>query len=307
MTPYPTRQPSSTKGRSYLAADMDEEKKDELPPVPAREKLDTHAFDVGAEHASGWSLKDTKPKPVAPSDESSLTGVDALIIRDAGEVNRVQYERIKELKMPLSDSAAQHLPVTIRSGNAPDFMARDPNDTVQLTTVTTSTSATNGPVLDEAQKMGLIHTHTEEMYSREARKIRYVDRYTARKMRGELARNTRTIDTAVDFNPGAPVPRSKTRYNPLMTPGQTFTAFNFKPTAKHGTVPTYDEMPGSVSSTFVPRLDSLAGNDLEQIVVVNPGATQNALDRSVFSPEFRNLQEYPPVMRPGLKPSRLRR
>lgn len=276
----------------------------EQAPIPPRERVNTQGFDVGAEHASGWSIKETQPKPLAPSDESNITGKDALIIRDAGEVNRVQYERIKELNMPLSDNAAQALPVTIRSGDAPDFNARDSSDDINLalTSIVSPVSSINA-LLDEGQKMGLKNSHTNEMYGSQARKIRTFDRHVGSMIKTSLAVDLSLAETAADLqSPDAVFIRPRNvNYNPLVAPGQTYRSQQFKPKAAIGTMDVEDVMPGSASVAYVQRVDSIAGNGLEKLVVSNPLATQNALNQTIFNPRFRNQQQQPSIMQQSIR------
>jgi hypothetical protein len=295
-----------------------EESKEELPLVPERERIDTHGFDVGKEHASGWSVKSANPKPVGGAElDPEKNPMEALVVHDAGEVNRVQYERIKELKMPLSDNAAQRLPVTIRSGNAPDFKAESGTDMRPLTSSTITTPMRHVPVEygNEALKMGLKRTYSDMSYAKEARNIRYNDRHVATTMRPDLACDYTLAPSAGDIPVGGHSSTGggyddrlksfrRVKYNSLIVPGQTFAARGFVPLIGPTSFDTTTEMPGSVACAFVPRDDTFSGDQLEKIVVVHPEATQNALDKGIFSPQYRNMGEYPSVIRSKLVPFR---
>lgn len=83
----------------------------------------------------------------------------------------------------------------------------------------------------------------------------------------------------------------------MIAPGSTYAAERFFPSPGASDPTPSTQMPGSVSSFFIPKQDTEAGDFLEKIVTSNPEATQNLLDRgAVFNPTFRNVQQYPSTM-----------
>lgn len=296
------------------------EKKEELPLVPQRERLDTRQFDVGAEHASGWSLKAREPKPVGEENAANESvKADSILLRDAGEVNRVQFERIKELKMPLSDTGSQYLPVSIRSGNAPDFKSRDPSDERPLSSPNLTSEKPRVPNQwsNEASKMGFVRTSTERAYTLEADRIRRYDRHVASAAKKGLSCNYGLAPTVAEltdnysktsgymkYPSSVTEDRRRVRYNPLIVPGQPRFSSGFSPSIGPMSMDVREDMPGSASVASVVRMDTEAGNELEKIVVVHPQATQNALDKGIFSPQYRNMSQYPSVIRHVLIPTR---
>ncbi len=302
------------KALPYLHADENGEER-KLPMVPPRERLDTHQLDVGAEHASGWSIKSNNPKPTGSDQQTKPDdSLDPIVLRDAGEVNRVQYERIKELRMPLSDNAAQALPLTIRSGNAPDFKSRDPNDEIALSRSSINPgklNSSNRVWRNQAAKMGLDDTSTPDAYKTTAMHIRLADRHVGAGVRASMAYDPGMARTATDLSPSGNGAAGKllrrpmrVRYNPLIAPGLPLMSKGFKPDTGPRSTDVADDLPGSVSSAYVARQDSEAANDLEQLVVTNAEATQNALDKGIFSPKYRNMQQYPAVVASMLRPVR---
>lgn len=313
LTPYPRITGRKRIGvREKGKATGGEEEKGVNSKIPAKERLNLQGFDVGVEHASGWSINNEQPKPKQPDPEESMKGADALIVRDAGEVNRVQYERIKELNMPLSDTAAQALPVTIRSGNAPDFKSRDPSDDVPLsTTLISPPKLTLRQFLNEGEKMGLDNSNTNALHDQQAKQIRRLDRRVGREVRSEMAISETSALSASDIIKGRQEGRERlqftdkdrSKFNPLVAAGQTYAAFAFRPSISTQSSSYRNSMPGSTAAAFIERDDSMAGDTLEQIVTTNPDAVHNLIDKGTFSPEFRNLVEYPAILRRNLKPS----
>lgn len=283
------------KALPYLRDDEEEKK------MPESENIDLHGFDVGAEHASGWTLKNTQPKP-PEAGKVDPNKVDALVVRDAGEVNRTQYERINELRLPLSDNGAQKLPLTIRANLAPDFKSNQPSNRISLVPPGAPNPVQRPAIwLREPIKMGLNRSYDEERYQQEARIIRARDRYVARQLKKTLANNPSLGATAIEAHGSGKVPytppdRGRVRYNPLIVPGMTYVANRFRPDPGPTETLPSEQMPGSVSSFFTPKADTYGGDFLEKLVTLNPQATQNALDRgAIFNPTFRNVQQYPSI------------
>lgn len=281
---------------------LQQEEEEEETKVPERENLDLLGFDVGAEHASGWSLKGSQPKPPG-NGEVDAEGLDPVVVRDAGEVNRTQYERVKEMNLPLSDNAAMHLPISIKAGLAPEYQTKLDYQP-ELPKPPQKPPATS---ITEGRKMGL-KADTEQMYHAGEVIIRKRDRHVAHSTRISRARDYGAALTADELTMQAtggygkiPIRYARVRYNPLIAPGQTFVAHDFNPMVGPTEPNPAQQMPGSVSSFFVPKRDSEAGNQLEKLVTLNPEATQNLLDRgAVFNPMYRNVQQFPSTVTPRL-------
>ena len=279
--------------------------------LPPEERLDVHGFDVGAEHGSGWSARVLNLQPEASETELNTEGDP--VVRDAGEVNRVQIERIKDLMLPLPANGVQTLPVTLQANSAPTFKSADPADqSIHWNVGFTRLAEQPSPkplVLDEGQKMGLLPTSTEVDYLQTAMQIRQRDRYvTDFAVYPEMMYSPAQAQSVVSiFNSGSrgerPLDVQKILPNPLIARGQTYDAMGFSPFVASERDPE-EQMVGAVGSTFTSRRDSYAGNELEKLVVINPLATQNALDKAVFTPQFRDFGEFPAAVRQYMMPYR---
>jgi hypothetical protein len=156
-----------------------------MPQVPL------HAFDSGAEKASGWQDNVRQAKPEAIQQEDAF-------LQDKGEVNQAQVHRVAELQMPVDNSA------DVNTGTGVDLrLTRHPPDHESAPTrikfdsaLTTAAKYRRKPVdLNSAQKMGLWGSYTEAEYDQ-----------TTELRRDEEALEFGAPRRGVDFPPPESVP-----------------------------------------------------------------------------------------------------
>jgi hypothetical protein len=283
----------------------EEEKK--MQQLPDQENLDLHSMDAEAEHASGWTLEGIdmkKAKLAFPVDDEDA------IVRDGGSVNRVQQERIKEMRIPLTDELAKHIPVPLTTNSMPDYVTQDPSESEVVYSPELMRCAFNQPVhrtLNEAQKMGLTSTFTEKKYQSTARLIRVDDGKLALEIVPSMAyapmqtaQRADEVQPMIGNDPGENVDIYKIGPNPYVVPVIAYDP-SYQPPRAANIAPDM-VIPGGMNQFFTARQDTFAANELEKIVVTNPLATQNALDKIVFSPALRNATQIPAAARQYMRP-----
>ena len=237
--------------------------------VPVRERVAGHHLDQFAEHGSGWVLPEAGFQQ--PATQSATTSTEAFV-QDGGEANVAQSMRIAELQIPLPDKGQEGVDANVQpAAHLPD-KAPAPEDPTMDPAVDSAASNFHPShyMPDEAVKMGLGSSHTERAYHRTASRIRESDLRLALSQFGS--------DHSASWFDGSSAP-----------PEQAY-------------IPLSDQLPGSVAATFVTRRENPVTNDIEQILVTNPEARRLLLDKGTFCTHYRNLPEYPAIMRQFLEP-----
>ena len=276
--------------------------------LPPQENLNLHGMDSEAERGSGWTLQgiDMKKAKLKYPDP----GQDAFV-KDGGAVNRAQEERIKNAQIPLTDELAKHIPLDVATNSLPDYESQGPGE-VAIVYPQDLIQAAGRDVpmrsLNEAQKMGLTTTNTEQQYQTTARMIRGVDAQVSLGILPAMAfapmqtaSNAMQVGFLAGNTPTGNVFPGKIAPNPYVIPAVAYDTQFSPPTAP--AVSPDMIIPGCYNQCYTARQDSFAANELEKLVVVNPMAYQNALDSTIFSPYFRNLSQIPQIARQYLTPS----
>ena len=156
-----------------------------MPQVPL------HAFDSGAEKASGWQDNVRQAKPNAFQQEDAF-------LQDKGEVNQAQVHRVAELQLPVDNSTDVNTGtgVDLRvTRHAPDHLSTPIRVVIDPGVVQAAKFRRKPTQLSSAEKMGLWASHTESEY-KETTEIR----------RQQEAQQFGVPRRVVDFPPREQVP-----------------------------------------------------------------------------------------------------
>lgn len=125
-----------------------------MPQVPL------HAFDSGAEKASGWQDNVRQAKPEAIQQEDAF-------LKDKGEVNQAQVHRVAELQLPVDNS------VDVNTGtgvdlrltmDTPDHVSEPIGFRLEGALIRAAKYRRKPVELNSAQKMGLWASYTDAEY-----------------------------------------------------------------------------------------------------------------------------------------------
>jgi len=237
------------------------------------DQASNHGFGPDAENGSGWSNPDVA-NVEQYAKPSLATAGQAAVVTDGNQVNQAQVERVRELAIPLPDDG----PDTDEEWRRVQPAATAPDEPVLMPTPTSEQMAVarlassyrpNYHAPDEALDMGLFRSDTE---------ARFHDTLTKLKRR----------DAAMF---AAPHRKKSRRYYDGSDPPPRMEPIGLS-----------QQLPGSAAATYLARSENPITNDLEQILVTNPEARRNLLDKGTFCTHYRAINQYPAAMRQFLEP-----
>lgn len=293
-------------GTKEWASEAENDAKDKL---PEQENIDLHGMDAGAEHGSGWTLEGIDMKKTRAAFPGSEKGA---VWKDGGQVNRAQQETINDMRIPVTDELAKHIPVDVAINSMPEYESKDPGEEevrYQKNLELAGEKTLPQRILDEGQKMGLFITNDEAKYQETARTIRVSDsRLSAGILPSlayapmQIAKRADEVKPMIGNNPSGDILPRKIKLNPYVEMAIAYDP-RFSPPEAPKISPEM-QVPGGMNMFYTSRSDTLSGNQLEKLVVVNPKATQNLLDKATFTPALRNLTQIPAISRQYMLPRR---
>lgn len=269
-------------------------------PINLTERRPLHGLTGGAEKASGWSIGDI------PRGVTNINLGSGDYQQDPGHVNTVQTIRVREALAPLPKGVsvnAMDIPSTLPEPGA-TLQPRPMQFSPALREASRHGNKRRKFIVNEALKMGLVRTSTDDGYSREARAIRQRDlRVVAHLAKQFNQRRPLSAKTAVGAM--SLMRQGETRRTEVVPPSSSDMEYQNVIATEIPTPAFEDTVPGSNGTTFTDRMDTMAGNFLEKRPTTNPLGSMLLIDRATFDPRIRSLTTTPAIIRSNFGPPRV--